>query len=162
MLFRPTSRSVTGDVGNITFSSLEFNYSAVSRRSLGEEWAIFLCFHSNSTPSHSISLQLNSKFTPFYSKFTPFYSTFTPFYSTVAQSSPSLVRTPPVGLTLWRGACFSSTIVLCCFCAKTDVICKVRFDNGEIVKVEPASFSQAGGGGRLRRKQVPTPGNMYT
>ena len=31
----------------------------------------------------------------------------------------------------------------------------VRFDNGEIVKVEPTSFSQAGGGGRLSRRQIP-------
>ena len=34
--FHATTLSVTGDVSNITLSSLEFNYSAVSRRSLGE------------------------------------------------------------------------------------------------------------------------------
>jgi hypothetical protein len=35
--FHATTLSITGDVSNVTLSALEFNYSAVSRRSLGEE-----------------------------------------------------------------------------------------------------------------------------
>lgn len=35
--FHATTISVTGDVSNVTLSTLVFNYSAVSRRSLGEE-----------------------------------------------------------------------------------------------------------------------------
>ena len=35
--FHATTLSVTGDVSNVTLSALEFNYSAVSRRSLGQE-----------------------------------------------------------------------------------------------------------------------------
>jgi hypothetical protein len=34
--FFATTLSATGDVGNLSFTSLEFNYSAVSRRSLGD------------------------------------------------------------------------------------------------------------------------------
>eukprot|EP01047_Picozoa_sp_COSAG01_P047948 COSAG01_NODE_4627_length_4865_cov_3.016786_3_plen_413_part_00 len=35
--FHATTLSVAGDIANITLSSLEFNYSAVSRRSLGQD-----------------------------------------------------------------------------------------------------------------------------
>jgi hypothetical protein len=35
--FHATTISVTGDIGNVTLSGLELNYSAVSRRSLGQE-----------------------------------------------------------------------------------------------------------------------------
>ena len=35
--FHATTLSVTGDVSNVSLSALEFNYSAVSRRSLGQE-----------------------------------------------------------------------------------------------------------------------------
>ena len=55
-----------------------------------------------------------------------------------------------MGLTLWRGACFSSTIVLCCFCAKTDEFCtktdELCTKNDELCTKKKMDITQLTGG----------------